>query len=219
MSATTMPPRTTPSESTSAKSTTHRRNALRWTLLAIAAALVLVAVAYTYLKGTSNVAAAGIPDCGDVPVSGAATDPGAVEDVCGTIEGLVNAWSEHDAAAYGSAFTPEATYTTYAGTHYVGRQDIIDSHTALFAEVLSDTQLHHSYLAIQFLTSDVAVLTVRGDTYEGEQPGTPTKIQTYTLVHEDNQWSVAAFQNTQRKPIMERVQYLWMPETVPSAEQ
>ncbi|WP_344006558.1 SgcJ/EcaC family oxidoreductase, partial [Isoptericola halotolerans] len=135
-------------------------------------------------------------------------------------EGLEASWAAHDAEAYGAAFTADATYTTFAGTHYVGRQDIVDSHAALFEDVLEGTRLDSSYLALRFLTHDVAVLTVRGDTYEGDTPGTPTKVQTYTLVRADGDgsWSVAAFQNTQRKALMERVQFLWMPGTVPAAE-
>ena len=62
------------------------------------------------------------------------------------------------------------------------------------------------------------MLTTRGDTYEDEQPDTPSKVQTYTLVREDDHWSVASFHNTQRNVLMEQVQYRWMPETRPDAE-
>ncbi|WP_114853943.1 SgcJ/EcaC family oxidoreductase [Brachybacterium sp. YJGR34] len=218
MTAPSAPPRPTTGESATGRRASRRRR-LRRAVLAVIAALVLVgAGGYLFLRATSSVTEAGVARCADAPVSGASADPDAVAEVCGVVDGLVDAWAAHDAAAYGSAFTAGATYTTFAGTHYVGRQDIVDSHAALFDGVLGETRLHHSYLAMEFVTSDVVVLTVRGDTYEGEQPGTPTKIQTYTLVHEDGRWSVAAFQNTQRQPVMERVQFLWMPETVPAAE-
>ncbi|WP_277212395.1 SgcJ/EcaC family oxidoreductase [Isoptericola croceus] len=195
----------------------------RWWRVAVGAAVILAmatAGCLTYLRATSAVAANGVARCADVPVSGVSA-PGAVAGVCDVVDGLEASWAAHDASAYGSAFTPDATYTTFAGTHYAGRQDIIDSHAALFDDVLNGTRLDNSYLALRFLTSDVAVLTVRGDTYEGDTPGTSTKVQTYTLVRADGGdqgWSVAAFQNTQRKPIMERIQFLWMPGTVPAAE-
>lgn len=64
----------------------------------------------------------------------------------------------------------------------------------------------------------MAILTTRGDTYEGEEPGVPSKLQTYTFVQEAGDWKIAAFHNTQRQPVMEKIQYLWMPETQPAAE-
>src|SRR5699024_12225383 len=68
-------------------------------------------------------------------------------------------------------FTEDATYTTFAGTYYSGREDIVGSHAVLFDDVLADTRLADRFLELRMLTADVAVLTTRGDNYQGEEIG------------------------------------------------
>lgn len=82
---------------------------------------------------------------------------------------------------------------------------------------LEGTELADRYLSLRMLSDDVAVMTTRGDTYLGDMPDELAKVQTYTLVREGAQWLIAAFHNTARDPVMERI-HLWMPETVPGAE-
>ncbi|OLT49272.1 DUF4440 domain-containing protein [Saccharomonospora sp. CUA-673] len=139
--------------------------------------------------------------------------------MCAVIGRLATAWDRQDAEAYGANFTETATYTTFAGTYYDGRDDIVRSHAALYDGPLSGTRLADRYLGLRFLSEDIAVLTTRGDTYDGDQPDELTKVQTYTLTRDGDDWKIAAFQNTQRKALMEQVQYRWMPDTKPNAEQ
>jgi uncharacterized protein (TIGR02246 family) len=196
----------------------------RWfiALGTISAALVVLFVAgYWWLNATATVQNTGVEQCRDTPVESALDNPAVDEihlDICATLEKLPDAWAAHDAEAYGEAFTEDATYTTFAGTHYTGREDIIGSHKALFEGPLEGTQLVDRYLSLRFVSDGVAIMTTRGDTYEREVPDELTKVQTYTLTQEGDQWLVAAFHNTQRSPVMEQVQYLWMPETIPAAE-
>ncbi|TXG92867.1 SgcJ/EcaC family oxidoreductase [Rhodococcus rhodnii] len=169
----------------------------------------------------SAVAATGATECRDVPTDSTMSPPdeaAARAGICDTLAGLASAWGEHDADAYGAHFTENATYTTFAGTYYDGREDIVRSHAALFDGPLSGTRLADSYLSLRLLTEDVAVLTTRGDTYDGDTPGELSKVQTYTMIRDGDDWQVAAFQNTQRKKLMEQVQFRWMDETVPAAE-
>lgn len=188
----------------------------------VAALFALVAVSgYVWLTRSNTVQLAGAEDCLEAPTSSPLApdeETSAREAVCATIADLSAAWAVQDAEAYGNGFTEDATYTTFAGTYYSGRADIVRSHAALFDDVLDDTQLADRFLELRILTADVAVLTTRGDNYEGEDPGELTKVQTYTLVRDGQEWKIAAFQNTQRKPAMEGVQYLWMPGTRPAAE-
>jgi len=144
------------------------------------------------------------------------TDPTTVTAV---IDSLADAWARGDADAYGAHFTEDATYVTFVGTLYRGRQDIADSHRALFTKFLAGTRLAYEVFDVRFLGQDVAVLTTRGDTHKGEYPKKLTKVQTYTLVREGDRWLVAAFHNTQRKALMERVSFRFAPETRPKAEQ
>lgn len=154
------------------------------------------------------------------PGSGSA-QPGERDAVCGVLASLVDAWNDNDAEAYGRLFTEDATYTTFVGSHYQGRKDITDAHRALFAGFLKDTELADSILDIRFLTPDTAIVTGRGDTYTGDRPapGKLSKVQTYTFVREaSGEWRVAAFHNTKRRPVMERISFLLAPDTRPAAE-
>lgn len=199
----------------------RRRRALIWTGAIGGVVAVALGGGYAWLSATSTVRAVGVADCHQVPTRGGTL----VDDIdkerariCGAIGALSDAWAAQDAAAYGAAFTEDATYITFAGTYYSGRDDIVRSHAALFDGPLSDTRLENRFLDLQLLTDGVAVLTARGDNYEGEDPGELTKVQTYTLVRDGEGWKVASFQNTQRQRVMEKIQYLWMPDTRPNAE-
>ncbi|WP_280434214.1 hypothetical protein [Nocardia carnea] len=67
-------------------------------------------------------------------------------------------------------------------------------------------------------SDDRGEVAARGDTYEGGVPDSLAKIQSYTLVRQDDAWRVAAFHNTERGKVMERIQFLWYPETRPTVE-
>jgi uncharacterized protein (TIGR02246 family) len=137
--------------------------------------------------------------------------------ITAVIDSLADAWARGDADAYGAHFTQDATYVTFVGTLYRGRQDITDSHRALFAKFLKGTTLAHEVLDVRLLGTDAAVLTSRGDTVKGTQAKKLTKVQTYTLVREGDRWLVAAFHNTQRKALMESISFRFAPETRPQA--
>jgi len=112
----------------------RRRRVITMMTLAV---VLLVVGAYAYLRTTSGVTVTGTPNCSEVPVSGAAehVSESGTQEICEIISGLERAWAANDAAAYGAAFTQEATYTTFAGTHYAGREDIVEGHAALFDSV------------------------------------------------------------------------------------
>ncbi|GGJ24232.1 SgcJ/EcaC family oxidoreductase [Streptomyces brasiliensis] len=141
-----------------------------------------------------------------------------VAAVTSVLKELVAAWERHDADAYGELFTEDATYITYAGTFYQGRRDIVDSHRILFTTFLKGTKLADETLAIRFHGPDMAVVNGRGDTFKGKQPRKLTKIQTYTLVRQnDGRWRIAAFHNTKRKPLMESISHRLAPGLTPAA--
>ncbi|WP_406235443.1 SgcJ/EcaC family oxidoreductase [Nocardia sp. NBC_01009] len=140
-------------------------------------------------------------------------------EIQGVIAELIDAWGRGDADAYGAVFTEDATYTSFLGTYYRGRGDIVTSHRALFAGVLKGTRLADDVLDIRFYGPDTAVVTSRGDTYKGKPKRADqlSKTQTYTLVRRDGRWSIAAFQNTKRKKLLERITYLSTPAARPAA--
>ncbi|MBM0259431.1 SgcJ/EcaC family oxidoreductase [Micromonospora sp. 4G55] len=191
---------------------------LRYALVGTALALAVTAGAgYAWLANTSEVRNTGTTNCADLkPTGGTAEDHRAV---CDLMDGLIEAWDRNDADAYGALFTEDATYTTYVGTHYDGRRDITEGHRALFGGFVKDTRLASSWLGMRFLSADAAVVTGRGDTFTGSRPDDLGKVQTYTVVRDaDGAWRIAAFHNTQRQSVMERISFLLSPGTAPEAE-
>ncbi|WP_431683473.1 SgcJ/EcaC family oxidoreductase [Kitasatospora sp. KL5] len=210
----------------SARRAPRRRAAVR-----ILGATVLVAAAaagggYLWLDATADVQNLGVSDCTAVaavttPTPAGAPGAGDQQAVCDTIRSLTDAWGRGDAIAYGEHFTQDATYTTYLGTHYQGRSDITEAHRALFGGFLKGTKLADSYLGVRFYGPDTAVVTSRGDTYSGkpQKAADLTKTQSYTLVRQgDRSWRIAAFHNTRRQRVMERISFVWDPSTEPEAE-
>ncbi|THV30780.1 SgcJ/EcaC family oxidoreductase [Glycomyces paridis] len=133
------------------------------------------------------------------------------------IAAAVDAWEAGDGAAYAEAFTADATYVTWIGTVYRGREEIGRAHQVLFDRFLKGSVLVDDIIGIKFLGADTAVVTSRGEVGKGgRRPAKLTKVQTYTLVREDGgDWRIAAFQNTKRKTIMERISFAFAPETAP----
>ena len=185
---------------------------------------VAAAGGYFWLDSTADVKVAGNPDCTAVTPTGgpAGSRAEAHRAVCDRLSAMTRAWDSGDADAYGAQFTPDATYTTYVGTHYQGRRDITEGHRALFDGFVKGTKLADSYLAIRFYGTTTAIVTTRGDTYEDEPdaPADLSKTQTYTLVRDgaDADWRIAAFHNTQRQRVMERFSFLYDADTQPAAE-
>ncbi|MGW4718516.1 SgcJ/EcaC family oxidoreductase [Nocardia sp. NPDC004260] len=201
--------------------TTSRRPRRRTVARAVGVAALTLGVVggggYVWLDRTSDVRSTGVVECTRVVADGGSADD--LRAVCGTIATMTAAWGRNDADAFGATFTENATYTTFLGTHYVGRRDLTEAHRALFSGFLKGTELADSFLGVRFYGADVAIVTSRGDRYEGDRPAELSKTQTYTLVREaDSQWRIASFHNTKRQPVMERISFLFDPATKPEAE-
>jgi uncharacterized protein (TIGR02246 family) len=129
---------------------------------------------------------------------------------------LVDAWDCGDGAAYGAAFTADASYITYVGTRYHGGAEIGRVHQVLFDSFLKGARLASQTISIRFYGADVAVALTRGDTYK-KRPLRWRKVQTFTFVRQgDSRWKIAAFQNTMRKPLMEVISFRFQPASKPS---
>jgi uncharacterized protein (TIGR02246 family) len=139
------------------------------------------------------------------------------ERIVARIRATVDAWGAGDGAAYAAAFTADATYVTFVGTLYRGREEIARAHQALFDKFLRGSVLVDEIVDIRFLGPDAAIVTSRGDVAKhGGRPARLTKVQTYAFVREaDGEWRIAAFHNTKRKALMEKVSFAFAPETAP----
>lgn len=135
-----------------------------------------------------------------------------------TIEDLFDrhrdAWNRGDGAAYGATFAADATYVSWLGTLYRGGEDIGRSHQALFDSYLKHTRMTVEILDIRHYGPDAAVVTTRGDVAR-KSPRRLTKVQTYTVVRQDGEWRIAAFQNTKHARLREAVSFKLQPETGP----
>ncbi|MGW4211474.1 SgcJ/EcaC family oxidoreductase [Lentzea sp. NPDC004789] len=129
---------------------------------------------------------------------------------------LVEAWNRGDGAAYGECFTDDATYVAWFGTLYRTGSDIGRSHQVLFDTFLKDTKMTiEGDVDVRFYGEDTAVLTTRGDV--GKKPGKSAKVQTFTLVRQHGAWKIAAFQNTKRHSLLERISFRFQPGIRPAA--
>ena len=117
----------------------------------------------------------------------------------GLIEQLSMAWGAGDARAYAAAFTPDADYITFMGTHHRGRADIEACHAALFERFQKGSRLDGVVDQVRFLTSDVALVHGRGAVVKGKRQRNRrnTKVQTWVVVRRNGPWEVAAFHNTE----------------------
>ena len=115
------------------------------------------------------------------------------------LDEMVRAWAAGDAEAYAECFTADASYVTFVGTAYLGREDIAECHRALFRKFAKGTTLQMTVLDARVVAPGVMNVVTEGD----------KKVQSYTLVSTDAGWRCAAFQNTKRQPLLERISILF----------
>jgi uncharacterized protein (TIGR02246 family) len=123
--------------------------------------------------------------------------PTSVEDA---LTRLAAAWNNGDATAYADLFTPDATYVVFDGTVVRGRTAIEEGHRALFAGPLRGFRMEPPAAApVRYLGSDVAhVLAAGGTRPPGQEEPAPDRasVVSFVLVRQDDDWRIAAFQNT-----------------------
>jgi len=117
------------------------------------------------------------------------------------LERIRSAWNAGDAKAFAAEFTEDATFVVWTGTPLLGRLEIERAHLDVLAR---ETSMKLKVLSTTFPADDVAVvLTVAG---VGTGAAIPfEKMQTSTLVRQENQWRCAAFQNTEMSPDAKRL--------------
>lgn len=135
------------------------------------------------------------------------------------LERLALSWNAGDAAAYGEDFTADASYVTFVGTVYRGRTDLVAGHAALFGKFLKDSKMFSELVELRTYGDRTAIAVTRGDVGK-KRPARLSKVQTFTLVREDDgQWRVAAFHNTKHARLMEAISFRLLPQSAPRAAQ
>lgn len=135
------------------------------------------------------------------------------------LERLATHWNAGDAAAYGEDFTEDASYVTFVGTVYRGRADLVAGHDALFGKYLKGSRMFSELVEVRTYGERTAVAVTRGDVGK-RRPARLSKVQTFTLVREDDgRWRVAAFHNTKRARLLEAISFRLLPRSAPMAAQ
>ena len=116
-------------------------------------------------------------------------------------------WDQGDATGYAACFAAEATYVSFVGTTYLGRQDILECHAALFAKFAQGTTMFVTVLDVRFHGDSTATVLTSGNATK--KPSHQGKVQTFTFGRVTGGWECVAFQNTKRNTLLERTSYLF----------
>jgi len=117
---------------------------------------------------------------------------------------LMDGWNLGSGTAFASAFTEDGDLVGFDGTHFEGRKEIAPFHQQLFEKWLKGTRLVGEVRNVRFLSPDVALMHAIGSTVmRGKSEPSPERdsIQTLVATREDGEWRLAAFQNTQVRPM------------------
>ena len=113
-------------------------------------------------------------------------------------------WNAGSGAAFAAPFAEDGDLVAFDGTHFKGRQAIIDFQQPLFDRWLKGTRLVGEVQSVRFLNPDVAVMhAIGGTVMRGKAKPNPARdsIQTLVAVRSAGTWQLAAFQNTRLRPM------------------
>ena len=117
---------------------------------------------------------------------------------------LMQGWNAGSGAAFAAPFAEDGDLVAFDGTHFKGRQAIIDFQQPLFDRWLKGTRLVGEVQSVRFLNPDIAVMHAIGGTLmRGKLKPDPARdsIQTLVAVRSEGTWQLAAFQNTRLRPM------------------
>jgi uncharacterized protein (TIGR02246 family) len=117
---------------------------------------------------------------------------------------LMEGWNAGSGAAFAAPFAEDGDLVAFDGTHFKGRQAIIDFQQPLFDTWLKGTRLVGEVQSVRFLNPDLAVMHALGGTLmRGKAKPDPARdsIQTLVVVRSAGTWQLAAFQNTRLRPM------------------
>ena len=115
-----------------------------------------------------------------------------IADLREVLDGLELAWARGDGEAFGTWFTPDATYVSRGGVLCDGREAIAALHAGVFAGEQRGTTVHLTVRRTQPLTEDVAIVHVGVRTTFDRMPGTIDALSTVVMRRTAGGWRVAA---------------------------
>jgi uncharacterized protein (TIGR02246 family) len=140
---------------------------------------------------------------GQAAIAPARTTVPAETEIAALFDRLIAAWNSGNGEAYGQAFSRDADYVAFDGSHLRGRPEIVRLHRQLFETHLRGSTLSGRITSIRLLTPDIAVIQAVADTkFAGRSEPAPEKhsIQTFVALNDGNEWRFTAFHNGRIRP-------------------
>lgn len=120
---------------------------------------------------------------------------------------MVEAWDDGDAAKFAAEFSAEATYVIFVGLVYEGRAEIEEGHVPVLEKWQKGTRMSQHVRSIRFLGDDVATVLSEGGI--GKRRVRHDKIQTYVFRRDfEGRWACESFQNTKMNRLFIRINAL-----------
>ena len=118
-------------------------------------------------------------------------------EVLAVLDGIYNAWADHDADAFVASYTEDAT-SIMPGVYTVGRTANRDRMAAGFAGPLKGSRPRDEVQSVRHLGADAAIVVSRSAVVmagETEVPGDRWVMATWTLTRRNGRWLLAAYHN------------------------
>src|SRR5262245_29277555 len=123
---------------------------------------------------------------------------------------MIEAWNRGSAEGFAAAFTDEADFVAFEGTHLVGHSRIVAFHRQIFDTVVKVSRLEGEVKFVRFLGPRLALMhsTVR-TTLAGQTAPFPGRdsMQLYVVMKHDEGWRVEGLLNARRLTLDQ--QYFW----------
>ena len=120
------------------------------------------------------------------------------DSVVGVIQAVYDAWADGDADTFAKLYTDDAT-VVQPGIYKRNNDDIRTTMAAGFAGPLKGSRVLDEPQSVRFLGPDTAVVITEGGILmagQTELPADRAVRATWVLTRQDEQWSVAAYQNS-----------------------
>jgi len=126
-----------------------------------------------------------------------AADEAAIRE---SVKQLETGWNTKSGAVFAKPFAEDADYVVINGMYIKGRAAIQTAHQRIFDTIYKDTNISLTVKQIRFLRPDIAVVHVNGHREGPTKELTGDAILTLVMTREQQDWTIAAFQNTSVAP-------------------
>jgi uncharacterized protein (TIGR02246 family) len=133
----------------------------------------------------------------------AAADNADEAAIRGNVRQMEAGWNAKSGAEFAKPFADDADYVVINGMYIKGREAIAESHQRIFDTFYRESTLSLSVKQVRMLRPDVAVVHVMSTNKvpRGAETQVGEAIITLLMTKESGVWKIAAFQNTEVKPV------------------